>query len=91
MIIVGSLTAPLADGTPGTGIAAGITYDPDNGKMIATDIRYAIVNYDPGLTASDGTFAKIETMDGTTDCYWVGCGPVPGMTGLVADPSAEVP
>ena len=88
VIIVGTLPAPVA-GVPGTGIAAGVKYKkdaPGKGKMVATDTRYNIVNYDSRLTASDGTFAKIELLEGKWDCYWVGCGPETGLTGLDPTP-----
>ena len=87
VIIVGALAAPTG-ATPTTGVAAGLRYDPTTKAITATDQRYTIYNWDGDLSAIDGTFAKIEFVDGSWDCYWVGCGAKTGFTGLPVDPGA---
>ncbi len=87
VIIVGTLAAATT-ATPTTGIAAGLRYNPTTMAISATTERYEIMNFDPHVSAADGTFAKIEFVEGAWDCYWVGCGPKSGFTGLPADPEA---
>lgn len=81
VVIVGTLD-PAAGDTPSQGIAAGLRYDPDTRVIEATDERFELWNWDDSLTAEDGTFAKIEWLDGAWDIYWLGCGPKSGFTGL---------
>lgn len=87
VVIIGTLTAPTG-ATPTTGLAAGLDYDPTTKAITANDKRYALYNWDRDLSAEDGTFAKIEICEGLWDCYWVGCGPMYGFTGLPEDPEA---
>lgn len=87
VIIVGTLAAATTS-TPTSGIAAGLRYDPTTLAISATTERYKIKNFDPDLSADDGTFAKIEFVEGVWDCYWVGCAPKSGFTGLPEDPEA---
>lgn len=87
VVIIGDLAAPTGD-TPTTGLAAGLDYDPTTKAISANSKRYPFFNFDRDLTAEDGTFAKIEVCEGIWDCYWVGCSPMYGFTGLPEDPEA---
>ena len=87
VVIIGSLAAPTT-AVPTTGLAAGLDYDPTTKEITANDERYIIHNWDDSLTADDGTFAKIEYMEGAWDIYWASCSPKEGFTGLPEDPEA---
>lgn len=87
VVIIGTLAAPTS-ATPTVGLAAGFDYDPTTKEVSANDKRYIIFNWDRDLSAEDGTFAKIETCEGLWDCYWAGCSPMYGFTGLPEDPGA---
>lgn len=88
VVIIGTLTAPTS-GVPTTGIAAGLDYDASTKEITANDNRYPFYNFDPDLTAVDGTLGKIEVCDGIWDCYWVGCSSLgEDFEGLPEDPEA---
>ncbi len=86
--IIGSLTAPAtSDAVPTSGRGAVLAYDTD-GSLKSTDQRVDFKNYDSTLTASDGTYAKVERLGGQLEIYWVACSPTSVWVGLSADPEA---
>lgn len=88
VVIIGSLAAPVG-AVPTEGIAAGLNYDLDTLAISPNLKRYKFLNWDPDLSAVDGTLAKIEVCDGQWDCYWVGCSSLGGVfEGLSATPEA---
>jgi len=83
VVIIGSLTAPVtSDATPTSGTAAVLKRNTSNGKLEVTSQRIAFKNVDASLTATDGTYAKLELIDGIWDCYWVACSATTAWTGL---------
>ena len=83
VVIIGSLTAPAtSDATPTSGNAAVLKRNKSNGKLEVTTKRIAFKNADASLTATDGTYAKIELIDGIWDCYWVACSATTAWMGL---------
>jgi hypothetical protein len=88
VVIIGSLAAPTG-ATPVAGLAAGLDYDASTDAISPNSKRYPFLNYDPALTAVDGTLAKIEVCEGRWDCYWVGCSSLgEDFEGLPEDPEA---
>jgi hypothetical protein len=84
--IIGGLLAPTGVlDTPTSGRGAVLDYDIDTKKLVLTNKRVNFKNFDHTLTASDGTYAKIEFKD-VWEVYWVACRPSTGLTGLTSEP-----
>lgn len=83
VVIIGSLTAPSsANVAPTSCVCAVLQRNATTGVLTASALRITAKNYSPGLTGADGTYAKVEWLEGCWEVYWVDCNPSAGLTGL---------
>ncbi len=88
--IVGELAAPASSGdTPTTFECAVLKMDPTTKVLTPTDFRIDGTNYTTGLTASDGTYGKIEFDSGVWELYWVDCAASAEFEGLLTREELE--
>jgi hypothetical protein len=85
-VIIGSLTAPADTLDVPTTCVVAILRIKSNGRLRVTEERLTVCNFTPGLTAEDGTYAKIEMLDGLWEVYWVDCEPQAALDGLDPEP-----
>jgi hypothetical protein len=88
--IIGSLTAPTSSGgTPTTCLVAVLTYSVTENKLIDSERRLTVHNFDESLIGADGTYGKIEFLGGKWEFYWLSCEPSEDFEGLPEDPDEE--